>query len=94
MRILLCSFSAAAALGLNAATYHVAVSGSNAANGLTLSTAWATVQHAADMAIAGDSVLVHPGSYAGFAAMDNSGTANAPIVRSTARRVAWRRSST
>ncbi|MBK9288906.1 MAG: right-handed parallel beta-helix repeat-containing protein [Flavobacteriales bacterium] len=80
MRILLCSFSAAAALGLNAATYHVAVSGSNAANGLTLSTAWATVQHAADMAIAGDSVLVHPGSYAGFAAMDNSGTANAPIV--------------
>ena len=37
-------------------------------------------QHAADRAIAGESVCVIPGSYAGFAPMDNSGAANAPIV--------------
>ena len=80
MRTKLCLLSAASVLGVNAATYHVATSGSNAAVGLTLGTAWATLQHAADLALAGDSVLVHPGSYAGFAAMDNSGAANAPIV--------------
>ena len=38
------------------------------------------MQHAADLAIAGDSVFVHPGPYAGFAPMNNSGMANAPIV--------------
>ncbi|QQR86587.1 MAG: right-handed parallel beta-helix repeat-containing protein [Flavobacteriales bacterium] len=76
---------AAAALALlastlEAATFHVAISGNDAGNGLSMVTAWATLQHGADEAVAGDSVLVHPGSYQGFAAMDNSGAAGAPIV--------------
>lgn len=65
---------------LHAATYHVAPSGSNAANGLSLANAFATIQHGADVAVAGDSVVVHPGDYTGFAAMEHSGTANNPIV--------------
>ena len=65
---------------VHATTYHVATTGSNGNSGLSLADAWATTQHAANTAVAGDSVLVHPGNYQGFAAMDNSGTANAPIV--------------
>lgn len=61
-------------------TYHVSISGNNANSGLSPAQAWATLQHAADQAGAGDSVIVHPGDYQGFAAMDHSGTANAPIV--------------
>ncbi|MBK7554107.1 MAG: right-handed parallel beta-helix repeat-containing protein [Flavobacteriales bacterium] len=68
------------ATALSAATYHVTPAGSNGNSGLSQAAAWATVQHAADIALAGDSVLVHAGSYQGFAAMDNSGTPNAPIV--------------
>lgn len=63
-----------------ATTYHVAPGGSNSNNGLSQASAFATIQHGADVAVAGDSVLVHPGGYQGFAAMDNSGTANAPVV--------------
>ena len=66
--------------GVQAATYHVANGGSNASNGLSSATAWATLQHAADVSVAGDSVLVEGGVYQGFAAMDNSGTATDPIV--------------
>ncbi|MBL7951482.1 MAG: right-handed parallel beta-helix repeat-containing protein [Flavobacteriales bacterium] len=62
------------------ATFHVKPDGNDALNGLSMATAWATLQHAADLAVAGDSVLVTAGSYAGFAAMEHSGTANAPIV--------------
>lgn len=63
-----------------AVTYHVTPSGSDQADGTSLATAWATLQHAAETALAGDSVLVHAGTYQGFAAMDHSGTANAPIL--------------
>ena len=66
--------------GVQAATYHVATTGSDASDGLSSATAWATLQHAADAAVAGDSVLVAGGIYQGFAAMDNSGTATDPIV--------------
>ena len=68
-----------AALGSYAATFHVAPNGSDTDNGLSLANAFATIQHGADIAVAGDSVLVQPGDYQGFAAMDNSGTADAPI---------------
>ena len=64
----------------SAATYHVAPGGNDQASGQAMATAWATLQHAADMALAGDTVLVLPGSYQGFAAMDHSGSALAPIV--------------
>ena len=63
-----------------AATYHVSSAGSNGNSGLSLPAAWATLQHAADVAVAGDSVIVHDGTYQGFVAMDNSGTPTAPIV--------------
>lgn len=65
---------------LNAATYHVTGTGIDSNNGLSLASAWATIQHGADVAVAGDTVLVHPGNHQGFAAMDNSGTSTAPIV--------------
>ncbi|MCC7386606.1 MAG: right-handed parallel beta-helix repeat-containing protein [Deltaproteobacteria bacterium] len=39
---------------------------------------WATLQHAADTVAAGDTVMVLPGTYAGFN-LETSGTANAPI---------------
>jgi hypothetical protein len=64
----------------HAATYHVSPNGNDANNGLSTATALATIQHGADIALAGDSVLVEPGDYQGFAAMDNNGTPNAPIV--------------
>lgn len=76
--------AAAALMGLastaGAATYHVAVTGNDAHSGLSLADAWATTQHGADVAVAGDTVLVHPGGHQGFAAMTHSGTAGAPIV--------------
>jgi parallel beta-helix repeat protein len=65
---------------VKADTWHISTTGNDAADGLTVATAWATIQHGADLAVAGDTVLVHPGSYQGFAAMDHSGTASAPIV--------------
>ncbi len=63
-----------------ATTYHVSPSGNDAGSGLSPAASWATLQHAAVVAVAGDSVIVHDGSYQGFAAMDNSGTAADPIV--------------
>lgn len=64
----------------SAFTYHVSTTGSDANNGLSSALAWRTLQHAADEALAGDSVVVDAGTYVGFAAMDHSGTAQAPIV--------------
>ena len=40
--------------------------GSDAANGLSLATAWATLQHAADLVDPGDTVHVLDGTYQGF----------------------------
>lgn len=80
MRKFLVSVTILAALPTLAATYHVAPNGSNANSGSGISTAFATIQHGANIALAGDSVLVHPGNYEGFFAMDHSGTASDPIV--------------
>lgn len=60
-------------------TYYVSTSGNNSNNGLTAQTAFATLQHAADIAAAGDSVLVLAGNYAGFDIRTN-GTQILPIV--------------
>ena len=79
MRTSLC-LALFAVLDSHAASYHVTTAGNDANIGLSLSSAFATIQHGADVALAGDSVLVHPGDYQGFAAMDHSGSANAPIV--------------
>lgn len=68
------------AYGVRSATYHVGPSGNDGNTGLAEGQAFATIQRGADAALAGDSVVVHAGTYAGFAAMDHSGTPAAPIV--------------
>ncbi len=60
-------------------TYYVSTSGSDSASG-TQSQPWLTLQHASDVAVAGDTVLVNDGTYAGFCNWDNSGTAALPIT--------------
>jgi parallel beta-helix repeat protein len=60
-------------------TYYVSENGSNSNNGLTPQTAFATLQYAADLVSAGDSVLVLQGNYVGFD-IRTIGTQNSPIV--------------
>jgi len=64
---------------LSAETFFVSNAGSDAADGLTRETAWATLQFAADQVFAGDTVIVLSGSYRGFN-LFTSGTPSAPIV--------------
>jgi hypothetical protein len=63
---------------LLAATYYVAHDGNDAASG-EMSAPWATLQHAADTVVAGDKVVVLPGSYVGFY-LDTSGSPGAEIT--------------
>jgi parallel beta-helix repeat protein len=60
-------------------TYYVSESGNNSNNGLTPETAFETLQYAADIVSAGDSVLVLQGNYVGFDIRQN-GSQNSPIV--------------
>jgi len=59
-------------------TFYVAPIGSDAGSGAT-DDPWQTLQHAADRVAAGDTVVVRPGSYAGFY-LETDGTAAAPIT--------------
>jgi len=59
--------------------FYVSEIGSNSNNGLTPQTAFATLQYAADLVSAGDSVLVLEGNYVGFD-IRTIGTQNSPIV--------------
>ena len=59
--------------------YYVSESGSNSNNGLTPQTAFGTLQYAAEMVSAGDSVLVLEGNYVGFD-LRTDGNQNSPIV--------------
>lgn len=60
-------------------TYYVSETGNDDNDGLASSTAFATLQQAADVVSAGDSVLVLSGNYSGFD-LRESGTQNSPIV--------------
>ena len=62
-----------------ATDYFVKNGGSDGANGLSLGTAWATLQHAADLANPGDTLHVQDGSYQGFY-LERSGSAGNPIT--------------
>ncbi len=65
-----------------AATYYVnnqAPSASDANPG-TLDAPWLTIQHAADMVTAGDTIIVKPGLYNEGVRLSNSGTTSAPIT--------------
>ncbi len=60
-----------------ASTYHVSTAGDDSAAGSAMAP-WRTVQHAADVVQAGDAVVIHAGTYAGFQ-VDARGTQAAPI---------------
>ena len=62
-----------------ATDYWVKNGGSDAANGLSIATAWATLGHAADVVDPGDTVHVLDGSYQGFY-LDRSGLPGQPIT--------------
>ncbi len=65
---------------LNSQTnYYVSESGSNSNNGLTPQSSFATLQFAADLVAAGDSVFVLGGNYDGFD-IRTDGTQNSPIA--------------
>jgi parallel beta-helix repeat protein len=68
---------------LHSKTYFVSNTGSNTNTGLSAGTAFLTLQKAASVLIAGDSVLVADGTYAGFDYRGVSGTAGDPIVFKT-----------
>lgn len=60
-------------------SYYVSNSGNNNNDGLTLQTAFSTLQHAANLVVAGDTVFVEDGTYVGFNIF-TSGGAGTPIV--------------
>jgi parallel beta-helix repeat protein len=60
-------------------TYYVSTNGNDLNDGLSANNAFATLQHAADIVIPGDSVLVLLGSYTGFD-LRTGGIENAQIV--------------
>lgn len=60
-------------------TYYVSNSGSNSNNGSSINSAFETLQHAADIVSAGDSVLVVSGNYSGFD-IRTGGNSAQPIV--------------
>lgn len=66
-------------LPANATDYFVSNAGSDLNDGLTISTAFETLQHVADIVAPGDRVLVEDGMYTGFA-LWSGGTALEPII--------------
>ncbi len=68
---------------VQATNYYVSNSGNDTNSGLTLSTAFATLQHAVSIVIAGDTVFVADGEYDGFDIRNKNGTATSPIVFKT-----------
>ncbi len=67
------------ATAAHATDYYVKNGGNDGANGQSLGSAWATLQHAADVVNPGDTVHVQDGSYAGFY-LERSGSAGNPIT--------------
>jgi parallel beta-helix repeat protein len=67
------------ATAASAADYYVKNGGNDGNDGLSVATAWATLQHAADGVDPGDTVHVLPGSFPGFY-LDRSGAPGSPIT--------------
>ena len=61
-------------------TWYVALNGSDSNNGRTLRHPFATIQRAADVAQAGDTVFIHGGTYRETVVPAHSGTAKKPIL--------------
>lgn len=66
--------------GLYATNYYVSMDGLNTNSGLSLLESFETIQFAANLVVAGDTVFVLEGSYKGFDHRGNSGTLSDPIV--------------
>lgn len=69
-----------AALAATANTFYVAADGSDAANGLTPATAFATLSRASDLALPGDTVNVAAGVYTGAWVWAANGSTTKPIA--------------
>jgi len=65
---------------IHATNYYVSNSGNDSNSGLSLITAFLTIQKAVDILSTGDTVFVENGIYTGFDLRDKNGTANSPIV--------------
>jgi len=76
-RLLLCLTIFAATAFAN--TYYVAATGSDSNSG-TETSPWLTIQHAADVAVAGDTIHVLPGTYTEQVTISHSGTSGSRIV--------------
>ena len=63
-----------------ARTFHVAPAGDDAADGLSEATAWRTLRHAAAQVLAGDTVLIHEGSYEEHVPIRATGDEGRPIT--------------
>lgn len=64
----------------SAITYYVSNAGNNSNSGLSPAQAFLTIQKGADVAQAGDTVLVADGTYSGFDFRNKNGTASSPVV--------------
>lgn len=69
-----------AAAARDGVVYHVAVAGDDSADGLTPGTALRTIQRAADLALAGDTVLIGGGVYQETVFIRNTGEPGNPVV--------------
>jgi len=71
-------------------TFHVATAGDDQHSGLSAADAFRTINHAAELARAGDTVLIHAGTYEETVVVRSSGTEGAPIVfRSAPGETVW-----
>ena len=79
MRSLLTIIALLPSYFINATHYYVSPAGDDNNAGMSLSEAFLTLQHASDVVLAGDSVVIQPGTYSGFY-HSTSGTFSAPIL--------------
>jgi len=78
--ILLFIFVVITNYNIQATNYYVSNSGNNTNDGLTTTNAFLTLQHAADIVVAGDIVFVENGTYVGFDLRNRNGSDGNPII--------------
>ena len=61
--------------GLDAANYYVSPTGNDSDDGLTIGTAWASIDNGNGMLLPGDTVFVLAGTYAGPVTISDNGQA-------------------